>query len=95
VLWEAIRDRRLSGLKFRRQYAVGPFVVDFACTACKLIVELDGAIHDQQQAQDQSRSEHLQQYGYRVLRFRNEETFEDLSGVLDKILRAATEQWLL
>jgi very-short-patch-repair endonuclease len=94
VLWEAIRDRRLSGLKFRRQYAIGPFVVDFVCTACKLIVELDGVIHDQQQVQDQARSEHLQQYGYRVLRFRNEETFEDLSGVLDKILRAATEQWL-
>jgi very-short-patch-repair endonuclease len=69
-------------------------VVDFACTACKLIVELDGAIHDEQQAQDQARTEHLQQYGYRDLRFRNEETFGDLRSVLDMILRTATEQWL-
>lgn len=69
-------------------------MADFVCTACKLVIELDGAIHEQQLAQDRARTEHLQQYGYRVLRFRNEEVFENMPAVLEKILVIATEQWL-
>lgn len=73
ALWRILRDRQLSGLKFRRQHAIGPFVTDFCCASIKLIVELDGAIHDQQMEQDQTRTEYLEQLGYRVVRFRNEE----------------------
>ena len=86
-MWEALRDRRFEGLKFRRQHGAGPFVLDFFCAAHKLVIELDGAVHDDQVEQDTYRTEHLVQYGYRVLRFRNEEVFDDLPGVLARIMR--------
>jgi very-short-patch-repair endonuclease len=85
VLWEALRDRRLDGWKFRRQHGFGPFVLDFFCAAHGLVVELDGAIHVAQVEQDTYRSEYLAQYGYHVIRFRNEEVFHDLPSVLDHI----------
>ena len=77
VLWESLRDRRLEGLKFRRQHGFGPFVLDFSCAAHSLVIELDGAIHDDQAEQDAYRTEYLAQYGYRVIRFRNEEVLRD------------------
>ena len=85
ILWEALRDRRLAGLTFRRQHGVGSFVLDFFCAACKLVVEVDGIVHDQQVEQDRYRTEHLAQYCYRVIRFRNEEVFSDLDAVLERI----------
>jgi very-short-patch-repair endonuclease len=88
VLWAALRDRQLAGLKFRRQHAVGPFVLDFYCPASRLVVELDGGVHDGQVEQDQARTEHLTGYGYRVLRFRNEEVLGDLEAVLGQIAAA-------
>jgi very-short-patch-repair endonuclease len=87
VLWEALRDRRLDGLKFRRQHGLGPFVLDFFCAAHGLVIELDGVIHDYQVEQDAYRTEYLAQYGFRVVRFRNEEVFRDLPSVLDCIRR--------
>jgi very-short-patch-repair endonuclease len=49
VLWQALRDKQLAGFKFRRQHPIDRFIADFYCAACKLIVELDGGIHDEQQ----------------------------------------------
>ena len=89
-LWQALRVRQLGGLKFRRQHPVGPFVLDFYCPACKLVVELDGGVHDGQPEQDEARTQHLESYGYRVLRFRNEEVFADRPAVLDRIAQAAS-----
>jgi len=94
VLWRVLRDRQLSGLKFRRQHAIGPFVTDFCCSSCKLIVELDGAIHDHQGEQDQARTEYLQQLGYRVVRFRNEEVLGNIANVRLRLMRLVTELWL-
>jgi very-short-patch-repair endonuclease len=94
ALWLALRDRQLSGLKFRRQHALGPFVVDFCCVSCRLIIELDGAIHDRQVEQDRARTEYLEQLGYRVVRFRNEEMLRDISGIRMQLLRLATEDRL-
>jgi len=89
-LWQALRVRQLGGLKFRRQHPVGPFVLDFYCPAGKLVIELDGGVHDEQAEQDEARTQHLESYGYRVLRFRNEEVFADLPAVLDRIAQAAS-----
>ena len=91
VLWEALRDRKLGGLKFRRQHAVGPFILDFYCPARKLVVELDGEVHDQQTQRDEERTAHLEAFGYHVIRFRNEEVLADLPSVLARILRAVGE----
>jgi very-short-patch-repair endonuclease len=88
-LWEALEGRKLRGLKFRRQHAVGPFILDFYCPAYKLVVELDGAHHAEQASYDQARTEQLMAYGYRVLRFRNHEVLANLDRVLERIARVA------
>ena len=91
AVWAALRGRRLGGLRFRCQHPIGPFVLDFCCPAAKLVVEVDGAVHDNQQEQDAVRTEHLEQYGYRVIRFTNDQVLSDLDTVLDAILLAAQE----
>ena len=91
VLWQALRGRQLGGLRFRSQHPVGPFVLDFYCAAAKLIIEVDGSVHEQQREQDQARNEHLQQYGYRILRFTNEQVLGDLDTVMDQIIQATQD----
>ena len=88
-LWNAIRDHKLDGLKFRRQHPIGHFVLDFFCAEHRLAVEVDGEVHNQQIAHDEERSRMLSEFGYVVLRFRNEEVLEDLVRVLEKIGAAA------
>ena len=90
VLWTALRDRRMAGLKFRRQHPLGPFVVDFCCPTALLVVEVDGGVQDEQVEQDEFRTHMLTSNGYRVIRFRNDEVLTDLSSVLDHIQRAAS-----
>ncbi len=89
ILWQELRRNQLDGLGFRRQHPVGPFVLDFYCAACKLAVEVDGAVHDEQREQDTCRTEHLAAYGYRLLRFRNEEVLTNLPSVLARIAETA------
>ena len=68
-LWMRLRDRQLSGAKFRRQHPIGPYVVDFCCPDCGLVVELDGGQHADQTARDTVRTRFLEAEGYRVIRF--------------------------
>jgi len=88
-LWEALKGKQLDGLKFRPQHPVGPFILDFWCPARKLVVELDGGSHEGREAEDEARTQRLQDYGYRVIRFRNEEVLTDLPSVLERIRGAA------
>jgi len=90
VLWQGLRGGRLAGLKFRRQHAVGPFVLDFFCPKHKLVVEVDGAVHNtpDQRERDAGRDERLQLAGCRVLRLRNAEVLGDLDAVVEKIAAA-------
>ena len=92
TLWDALKGRQVAGMKFRRQHPVGPFILDFYCPERKLVIELDGAIHEVQANRDQVRTEQLADYGYHVIRFRNDEVFDDLDSVLERILRAAGER---
>ena len=86
-LWNAIRNRQLAGLKFRRQHAIGSYVVDFYCAAKKLVIELDGDSHNETNSEsDRDRQCWLEQNGIRVLRFENDDVLKDLDGVLDAIL---------
>ncbi len=91
TLWEALRERKLGGLKFRAQHPVGQFVLDFYCPARKLAVELDGSSHDNRAEGDAARTAQLSAYGYRVLRFQNEEVLTDLASVTARILNAASK----
>ena len=93
-LWEAIRDRRLGGFKFVRQISVGPYIADFACRDCKLIVEVDGATHgtDAEVNYDERRSAYLREQGYHILRFWNDDVYKGLPDVCDAILLALAER---
>jgi UDP-N-acetylmuramoylalanine-D-glutamate ligase/very-short-patch-repair endonuclease len=94
LLWELLRNRRLSGLKFRRQHPLGGFVADFYCAAAQLIIELDGAVHQEptQQERDRVRQQVLQMYGIACLRFTNREVFQHTEQVLQRILQVAYQR---
>jgi very-short-patch-repair endonuclease len=86
VLWQALRNRQLRGLRFRCQQAVETFIVNFYCPEHRLVIKVDGEIHDTQQDYDAARTEKLSQQGYRVIRFSNQQVLTDLNGVLETIL---------
>ena len=87
-LWNALRAHRLEGLGFRRQMPIGNFIVDFACAEHRLIVEVDGIQHaeDQTQRDDARRTRYLEHQGWRVIRFWNHEVLEDIDGCCQHIL---------
>ena len=84
VLWLQLKGKKL-GVKFRRQHPIDSFIADFVCLDKKLIIEVDGEIHDFQQEADALRTERLNELGYEVLRFKNEEVLADIDNVLTKI----------
>ncbi len=86
ALWWRLRNRRLGGVKFRRQHAIGPFFVDFACPERMLVVELDGGQRVEQARYDDGRTAWLRSRGYSVLRFWNDDVLADLDAVLESIL---------
>lgn len=88
LLWANLRNRRLSGLKFRRQHPVDVFVADFYCYEKRLIVEVDGGIHlrKDQIEYDQNRTVVLNELGIDVIRFTNDEVLNSMIEVLKKIL---------
>jgi very-short-patch-repair endonuclease len=89
-LWYHLRNRRLGGFKFKQQETIGPFIADFACVECRLIVEADGGQHGP--ARDDRRTAYLNRLGWQVLRFWNNEILRQTDGVLEVILRACEER---
>ncbi|MGR6756962.1 endonuclease domain-containing protein [Aeromonas veronii] len=87
-LWQQLRNRRLAGLKFRRQMPIGPYVVDFISLEQGLVIEVDGSQHDEQAARkhDETRTAYLNQQGFRVIRVWNNDVLSRLNAVLDFIL---------
>lgn len=90
-LWYHLRRRELAGHRFRRQVPVGGYVVDFACPAARLVLELDGGQHLQQRDDDMQRTRRLQALGWRVLRYWNDDVLLRTEAVLEDILRALGE----
>jgi very-short-patch-repair endonuclease len=90
-LWECLRDRRLHGLKFRRQQPLHGYIVDFYCAEHRVVVDLDGAVHQdrEQQSYDEYRNTLLHERGLTVLRFKNGEVERGLEAVLGRIAVAA------
>jgi very-short-patch-repair endonuclease len=86
-----LRDRRLGGLKFRRQVPIGSYVVDFCCEHARLIIELDGGQHAERNAQDAERTAELDAHGYLVLRFWNDDVLNNIDGVLEMIIATARQ----
>ena len=90
ALWEALRHRRLAGLRFRRQHKVAGFIVDFFCPEKRLVVEVDGPIHETQSEADAARDALLRATGYQVLHATNDAVLENLTAVLKTIHTAPT-----
>ena len=86
-LWQQLRNRQLNGLKFRRQAPIGPYIADFLAVDALLIIELDGGQHSARTDYDEKRTAWLEQQGYRVLRFWNNDILANTEGVIDVIQR--------
>jgi len=87
LIWRHLRAKQLGGLKFKRQTLIGTYIVDFVCFEKDLVIELDGGQHTEQLEKDSARDSWLQSQGFKVLRFWNNEVFENTEGVLEIIKR--------
>jgi very-short-patch-repair endonuclease len=87
TLWLRLKKKKVMGYRFRRQFSVGYYILDFYCPKAKLAIELDGAHHytDEGHSNDKHRDEHLQEMGITVLRFENNLIFNSLDNVIEEI----------
>jgi len=92
LLWQRLRNRKVIGLKFRRQHPYDRFILDFYCAEVSLAIEVEGPIHQYTQEQDAIRREYLECIGLKVLRFSNEEINNNLDSVVDDIATATKER---
>jgi very-short-patch-repair endonuclease len=86
TFWNQVKDRRLEGHKFRRQVPIDPYIVDFMCLEKRLVVEIDGGQHDENRAKDDHRTRYIEQQGFRVIRFWNNDVLQNMPGVLEIVL---------
>lgn len=86
-LWEMLRGKKMEGYKFRRQHIIGKYIADFICLSNSLIIEVDGGYHgtQEQQHDDAVRTAFLEEQGYKVIRFKNEEIIANTDVVLKEI----------
>jgi very-short-patch-repair endonuclease len=84
-VWQILRSHQMKGYKFRRQVPIGRYIADFVCHEARLIVEVDGGQHDRSSPREAERSRFLQNEGFRVLRFWNNEILANLDGVHETI----------
>ncbi len=89
-LWHAIRGRQIGGHRFRRQHPIGPYIADFACLEQRCVIELDGGQHQDQVIYDERRTLYLQEQGWQVLRFWNNDVLSNLDGVLSMVMAKLT-----
>ena len=90
-LWARLRNNQL-GVTFRRQHAIGNYIPDFVCIKKKLIIELDGGQHLEQEEYDQKRTKYLEEQGYKVVRFWNKDVLNDIEGVILFIIEALKDE---
>ena len=92
ALWSKLKGKQLNGLKFVRQYSVGPYILDFYCPSLRLGIELDGSSHFAEEAKiyDENRSKYLKSVNIRVIRFWNGEVLKNVDKVLGRIGRNLT-----
>ena len=90
ALWMKLRNRQLEAVKFRRQQPIGSYIVDFVSFERKLIIEIDGGQHNEEMTKerDEERTMRLEERGYRVMRFWNNEVLTNAEGVLERIREA-------
>ena len=87
ILWEYLRAKKINGFKFRRQHPIERFVVDFYCHKAKLVIEIDGSIHNLEDVieRDKGRAAEIEKYDLKIIRFRNEEVVNKIEYVIEEI----------
>jgi len=93
ILWKRLKDKDLFKVKFRRQHPIDIFIVDFYCHECKLVIELDGEIHQENEKKeyDNGRTAELERFGIKVIRFSNYEILYNIDSVVTRIHKIITE----
>ena len=84
-LWQQLRRKQIGARRFRRQYRLGRYIVDFVCLSTRLIIEIDGPSHDVKVAEDEARTAWLKNQGFRLLRFSNEQVLHEFDNVIETI----------
>jgi len=92
ALWARLRARQVAGIRFNSQFPIGPFICDFVSRAAKLVIEVNGGQHDWNAGADRSRTRFLEERGFSVLRFWNNEVLENIEGVVTIIERALMDR---
>jgi very-short-patch-repair endonuclease len=92
ALWQHLAARRTCGVRFNRQVPIGPFICDFVARGPRLVIEIDGGQHGWQSDDDARRTRFIEQQGYRVIRFWNNDVLERTEGVVAEITRALAER---
>ena len=92
ILWEHLKDRKLFKMKFRRQYSIDQFVIDFYCPKIKFAIELDGKIHLDKNVKnhDENRDGFLSNFGIKILRIKNDAVLNDIDGTIESIKKNIT-----
>lgn len=85
LLWQHLHDYKVSGFKFRRQHCIGQFIVDFYCARARLVIEIDGPIHQYQKEEDAIRQKYLESLDLKVLRFSNDSVLNEPDNIIKQI----------
>jgi very-short-patch-repair endonuclease len=85
LLWEKLKGKQICGVRFRRQHPIDIFIADFYCHEVRLVVEIDGEIHNQQEEYDDGRSAEMEKFGIKIIRFRNFDVENDIEKVVTEI----------
>jgi len=92
LLWERLKLKQICGVRFRRQHPVDFFIADFYCHEARLVVEIDGEVHNYQREHDDGRSAEMERYLIKVIRFTNLEVEKNIDGVIEKIKNEVTSR---
>ena len=92
LLWEKLKGKQILGLKFRSQHPIDIFIADFYCHKARLVVEIDGEIHEGQIEYDDGREAEIEKYDIKVIRFTNDEVINDIDRVVNKIKEIVSER---
>jgi very-short-patch-repair endonuclease len=87
AMWSRLRDRRLAGIKFKRQKPIAGYIVDFVALDLKLVIEIDGGQHGERAMEDEARTKLLEEFGYHVIRFWNHDVLGNIDGVLEALIQ--------
>ena len=97
ILWQRLRGEQIAGYKFRRQFSIGAYIVDFYCPRARLVIEIDGPTHEGEEVEiyDTNRQAYIESLGIRVLRFRNEQVYNKRSGLVSDPNRKDEPKFIL